>query len=169
MHYAYIEIVIFGWQALFFSEILCLNRIFIVFIMLESGYHCTKATKRICLNCNSTDHLIKDCQPPCKLCKENIHRHYECKLYKSNASQRNMTQSESMLIEELYLFETRQASEMEEDSTNIRKILSANMTIFNYASVYPKKATKRVSLQKSPCHPTSPMNDFSTLKQQVKD
>ncbi|OBZ78521.1 hypothetical protein A0J61_11852, partial [Choanephora cucurbitarum] len=88
-------------------------------LVKSSNNKISKTTKRTCWNCNSTDHLTKDCQAPCKLCKENGHRHYECKLYKPNSSQRNKTQSESMLIEELYLSEKRNASEIDEDSTNI--------------------------------------------------
>ncbi|OBZ81454.1 Transposon Ty3-I Gag-Pol polyprotein, partial [Choanephora cucurbitarum] len=85
----------------------------------------TRNKKPSCWNCMSQDHTTKDCSQPCKLCNQNGHKHYECTLYKKNKpGSSNNAQSESMLIEEVYLCEKRKMSEADlddyEQSKNVR-------------------------------------------------
>ncbi|OBZ81681.1 Transposon Tf2-6 polyprotein, partial [Choanephora cucurbitarum] len=91
----------------------------------HKGNTSAKNNKPSCWNCLASDHLTKDCVKPCKLCNKQGHKHYECTLYKKNKpGHNNQAQSESMLIEEVYLSEKRNIGDTDipdtENSRNFR-------------------------------------------------
>lgn len=99
-----------------------------------------KKKKTTCWNCMSSEHYTKDCVQPCKLCNNPGHKHYECKLYKNNHTNKTSNNSniESMLIEDNYMAEKRKL-----DDEESQKDSSRNIRITRSGGTYPTPKRKK--------------------------
>lgn len=77
-----------------------------------------KNKKTTCWNCNTNEHLTRDCDKPCKYCQSTGHKHYQCSLHKKNQVNAPTKKpiSETMLMEEVFISEKRKIGD---DTVNI--------------------------------------------------